>query len=294
MRSFGYHLTSEFNQKHDKEPGFAAYVDVNYFYFPQVRFFGFGPDSRRVDRTDFLLRTASYEAVGGYQINDWLGVSARAGLLQFDVDPGKDDRYTNTEILFPNLPGLDHQPDFYRISSAVLADNRDRPADPHNGGAAGFLFSHYRDKDGRQFEFNRYALDLRQYLPVDPLLSVIAVRFFSSVDDPVGQSRIPFYLTEWLGGGSTLRGFSRQRFRDRNLLLFNGEFRTHVTDELELVVFYDTGKVFSDLDDYSFKRLEKGYGGGFRLKGGTILFLRFDVGHSQEGTQLHVDIGPAF
>ncbi len=294
LRSFGQHLTHEFDQTRYKEPGFAAYGDFNYFYFPKQNFYGLGPDSRHVDRTDFLLRTASYEAVGGYQITDWLGVSVRAGLLQFDVDPGRNDRYTDTQILFPTAPGLSRQPDFYRVTTAVLADYRDLPGDPHSGGVAGFLFSRYRDKGSRQFEFNRYAVDLREYLPVDPLLSVVALRFFSSVDDPIGQSQVPFYLTEWLGGGSALRGFSSQRFCDRNLLLFNGEFRTGVTDSVELAAFYDTGKVFSDLHDYNFKKLEKGYGAGVRLKGGTTLFLRFDVAHSREGTYLHFNLGPAF
>jgi len=294
LRSFGQHLTSEFNERRYKEPGFAAYGDFNYFYFPTQRFFGLGPDSRKVDRTDFLLRTASYEAVAGYQVNAWLGVSVRAGVLQFDVDPGRDDRYTDTQVLFPTAPGLAQEPDFFHVTTAVLADYRDLPGDPHSGGVVGALFSHYRDKGGHQFEFNRYAVDVRQYLPLDALLSVVALRFFTSVDDPVGQSQVPFYLSEWLGGGSALRGFVGQRFRDRNLLLFNGEFRTRVTDSVELAAFYDTGKVFSDLDDYNFKRLEKGYGGGVRLKGGTTLFLRFDVAHSREGTQLHFNIGPAF
>jgi len=294
LRDFGSHLTSEFNERRYKEPGFSAYADFNYYYFPTQRFFGFGPDSRRVDVTDYLLQAASYEAVAGYQITDWLGVSVRAGLLQFDVDPGKEDQYTDTQTLFPGLPGLDQQPDFYHVTSAVLADYRDLPGDPHTGGMVGFLFSRYGDKGGHQFEFNRYAVDVRHYLPVDPLLSVIALRFFSSFDDPVGGSQIPFFLNEWIGGGSTLRGFVRQRFRDRNLLLLNAEFRTQVADSIELAAFYDTGKVSSDLDDYNLRRLEKGYGGGVRLKGGTTLFLRFDVGHSREGTQIHVSIGPAF
>ncbi|RPJ86948.1 MAG: hypothetical protein EHM18_03590 [Acidobacteria bacterium] len=294
LRSYGGHPASEFNETRYKEPGFAAYADFNYFYFPKQYFFGFGPDSRQVDRTDYLQHTASYEAVAGYQITDWLGVSVRAGILQFDLDPGKDDSYTDTQTLFPSVPGIDRQPDFYRFSSALLVDNRDVPTDPRSGGVAGILFSRYRDKDSDEFEFNRYAVDLRHYFPIDPLLSVVALHFFSSVDDPIGQSQIPFYLNEWLGGGSTLRGFSRQRFRDRNLILLNGEFRIHVTDSLELAAFYDTGKVFRDLDDYNFKRLEKGYGGGVRLKGGNILFLRFDVAHSREGTHIHVSIGPAF
>lgn len=294
LRSFGQHLASEFDQTHSEARGFAAYGDFNYFYFPRQSFFGLGPDSRRVDRTDFLLRAATFEGVAGYQIKPWLGVSVRAGLLKFGIDPGKDDRYTDTQVLFPTAPGLHQQPDFYRVTAAILADYRDIPIDPHKGGTVGVLFSRYTDRGSHQFEFNRFAVDVRQYLPIDPILSVVALRFFSSMDDPIGQSQIPFYLHEWLGGSTTLRGYSDLRFRDRNLLLMNGEFRTKVADSVEIAAFYDTGKVFRDLKDYNLRRLENGYGGGIRLRAGSTLFVRLDVGHSCEGTHLHLDLSPAF
>jgi len=294
LNPFGQRVTTEFNERRIKEPGLAAFADFNYFYFPRQNFFGLGPDSRREDRTDFLLEGTTIEAVAGYQFNSWFGASIRAGLLQLDVRDGKDDRYTNTSVLFPDVPGVEQQPDFYRISTAVLADYRDLPGDPHRGGQAGFLFSHHQDKDSSSFQFNRYALDVRHYLPLDPLLSVVALRFLTSVDDPLGNGEVPFYLAEALGGGSTLRGFSTLRFRDRNLLFLGGEFRTEVVDSVEIAVFYDTGKAFHDLDDYNLRGLQKGYGAGLRLKGGTTLFLRLDVGHSREGTHLHFNVGPAF
>jgi len=291
---FGRRITSEFHERYQKKPGLAAFADFSYFSFPAQNFFGLGPDSRREDRTDFALQGAAIEGVFGYQITDWLGTSVRAGFLQFDLDEGHDDRYTNTSVLFPAIPGLDRQPDFYRFSSAILADYRDVPIDPQRGGITGLHFAHYRERGGSDFVFNRFAIDVRQYIPVESLLSVIALRFFSSMDDPVGDAQVPFYLAATLGGGSALRGFSTHRFRDRNLLLLSAEYRVRLTETIEIAAFYDTGKTFSRSGDYDLRALQKAYGGGFRLKGGPILFLRIAVGHSREGTQLHLNAGPAF
>jgi hypothetical protein len=291
---FGHRASRQFHQTYFKEKGFSAFADANYFYFPTENFFGLGPDSVRSDRTDFQLRAATYEGVAGFQFNRWLGVSARGGVMDMGVGRGRDARYADTAEVFPNLPGLVDEPDFYRFSSGILADFRDFPGDPNRGGMVGFLFSHFSEKGNSRYQFRRYSLDLRQYLPVEPISSVIALRAFSSVDDPTGGGLVPFYLMETLGGGGSLRGYPSLRFRDRNQLLLSGEFRWEARRSIELAAFYDTGKVFSDLADYNLRQLSKGYGLGLRLKPGATLFVRFDVARSREGTRLHVNLGPAF
>ena len=46
-----------------------------------------------------------------------------------------------------------------------------------------------------------------------------------------------------VGGGSTLRGFTSRRFRDRNSLLLQAEWRIMVNRFIDTAVFYDAGKV---------------------------------------------------
>ena len=48
-----------------------------------------------------------------------------------------------------------------------------------------------------------------------------------------------------LGGGSNLRGYSSWRFRDRNSLLLQGEWRIMVNRFMDTAFFYDAGKVTS-------------------------------------------------
>jgi outer membrane protein assembly factor BamA len=214
--------------------------------------------------------------------------------MNMGLDRGRDSRYSDTQEVFPDIPGLADEPDFYRFSSGVLADYRDLPADPDRGGMVGLLFSHYREKGNSRYQFRRYTLDARHYFPIEGISSVLALRAFTSVDDPSGTGEVPFYLMETLGGGGALRGFPSLRFRDRNQLLLSGEFRWEARRTIELAAFYDTGKVFSDWADYSLRHLTKGYGAGVRLKPGATLFVRLDVARSREGTLVHVNIGPAF
>ena len=57
-------------------------------------------------------------------------------------------------------------------------------------------------------------------------------------------TRVPYFLLPSLGSGSTLRGYSSWRFRDRHSLLMSGEFRWIPNRlGLDMAMFYDTGKV---------------------------------------------------
>ena len=69
---------------------------------------------------------------------------------------------------------------------------------------------------------------------------------------------MPYFLLPSLGSGSTLRGYSSWRFRDRHSLLMSGEFRWIPNRlGLDMALFYDTGKVTPRWDDLSFKGLKE-------------------------------------
>ena len=54
-----------------------------------------------------------------------------------------------------------------------------------------------------------------------------------------GDQEIPYFMLPSLGGGSNLRGYSSWRFRDRNSLLLQGEWRIMVNRYLDTVFFAD-------------------------------------------------------
>ena len=58
-------------------------------------------------------------------------------------------------------------------------------------------------------------------------------------------TRCPFFMLPAVGGGSSLRGYTSWRFRDRHSLLLQAEWRILVNSFIDTAIFYDTGKVTS-------------------------------------------------
>jgi len=89
-----------------------------------------------------------------------------------------------------------------------------------------------------------------------------------------------------LGGGSTLRDYSSWRFRDRNNLLLQAEWRIMANRFLDTAVFYDAGKVSSRTSDLDLKHLKSDFGFGVRFHSLLATPLRIEVARSNEGTTL--------
>ena len=92
-----------------------------------------------------------------------------------------------------------------------------------------------------------------------------------------------------LGGGAPLRGYQDFRFRDRNRLLMNAEFRWTPARFVDMAIFYDAGKVTGRREDLDFDDLKDSYGIGMRLIGVNGLRLP-SRGRAQQGKQCPSDL----
>jgi hypothetical protein len=296
LRSTRLEGLSQFDKIPQRDREFFLYGDLSYRDYPQEDFFGIGPQSSEEDRTDYELREVSYETVTGYQFNEWLRTDARLGFLQVDIDSGTDDGLPDTQEQFDetSAPGLTEQPDFFRLLSSVIVDFRDKPENPHQGGLVGFSFARYDDTDNSGFSFNRFAANARGYLPLGSFTRVLAVQFYTSLSNADEGNQIPFYFQEFLGSSDTLRGFKNFRFRDTDLLYLSAEYRWEPSQFVEFALFYDTGKVFSDKDDFDFNDLEDSYGIGMRIKTLSSVVFRIDLGFSDEDTQIRFKFSSSF
>ena len=273
------------------------YADFAYRDFPQEDFYGIGPGSTDEARTDYGLESTNYGVVGGYAFSSWGVVAGRVGVLKTNINEGTDDRFTDTEDLFDDneAPGLFQQPDqFVRYNVTAVLDYREKPGNAHRGGMVGFGYARFNDTDTDAFDFHRYTIDARQYLSLGSVQRVLALRFLGSFDEADSGSRVPFYLMETLGGSDTLRGFRELRFRDLNRMLMQAEYRWEAAPGWELALFYDTGKVFADRDDFDFENLEDDYGFGMRFKLPESVFMRFDIARGDEGTRFYLKFSASY
>jgi outer membrane protein assembly factor BamA len=270
---------------------------ATYRNYPQEDYFGLGPKSRREHRTNFRLEDATY--LGTVGVRGWrkrLALGARGGIVQVNAGPGTDGRFASTERLFTpgDTPALDRQPDFFQFGAFAQMDWRDEPGNPRSGGNYLVRWDTFGDRDWGRYSFRRYEVELQQYFPFFNRRRVIAVRARTSLTDTSPGQTVPFYMMETLGGSEDLRGFREFRFRDRNLMVYNLEYRWEVFSGLDMALFGDAGKVFSDRSDFSLADVEGAYGIGFRFNQAKAVFLRIDIGRSREGTRFFFKFGHVF
>ena len=170
----------------------------------------------------------------------------------------------------------------------ALADEpiRLRPANPNRGTLLLAQFNRYEDLKSGKFSYNRYDFEFQQYFPFYRALQVIAFRAFASISDPDQGANVPFYLMQTLGGSRALRGYGRFRFRDKNALLFNLEYRYKIWTHLEAGWFYELGNVYPEVDAMTFKNMKNSYGVSLRINTENFLVTRLDFAFADEG--LHI------
>jgi hypothetical protein len=262
--------------------------------FPQEDFFGLGPDSLRSQRSNFALRDTLLRATGGMRARG-LTTGVAVSHLSPSIGRGTDKRMPSIEQLFaPDaLAGFAEQPAFAIIEPFLEYSLADPPLNPTAGGRYRVAFSRYSDRDLDRFSFNRWTLDLRQYVPFFGRTRTIALRAWMSSSDPAAGHEVPFYLQPTLGGSYSLRGFPSFRFRDRSAALLQAEYRWRINEFVSGTLFYETGAVAQRLGDI--RVFERDYGFGLRAGSRNGVAFRTDLAFgSGEGTRLLVRFDNVF
>ncbi len=249
------------------------------------RFYGTGPDTSFDDRTSFGLSALQVDAGGGIRLTRWLTGTAGVGFVNPDITessessrvPGTADVYTEQD-----LPGIQVQPDFVTAQIGAIVDTRDTP-NPRRGGLYQVQFRRFSDRDGGTYSFSSTRLDLQHFFPFWNQSRVIALRVLAEHADGLGSTgQVPFYAQPTLGGARSLRGYDRQRFRDRSMLLMTAEYRYEVNPFIMAAVFYDAGQVAPDWTDFRLSDLRDNYGFGIRFGYSNAVALRADVAFGGE------------
>lgn len=266
------------------------------YAYTQEEFTGIGPDSTRDQRVLYAMN--GWFAGGGLKVKPIRGVTFGAGAEWDDpeIGPGEGGRFPSIERFFDDVvaPGFGGAPEFTRPWAYVEYDYR-QPLNARRGGYYRLDVSKVNDHVGGGFSFSRVDLDLRQFFSFLAERRIIALRLLASTTDTEPNARVPFYLLPTLGGNDTLRGFRALRFRDRNRLLMQAEYRFEIWSGFDGALFYDTGKVAPTFEGLNLKNLEKNYGIGFRFGTDAGIVARVDAAFgSRDGKHLHIVFGGIF
>ena len=180
------------------------------------------------------------------------------------------------------------------ISGAGLIldqDNRDNTFAATSGAYHQFIAMKYTDKLGSDFEFNQYIIDLRQFIPINKK-GVLALQGLAIFSD----GEVPFNRLSQLGGSMIMRGIYQGRYRDKNILALQGEYRRPFKHRWYYSVFASIGEVAPSGSEFNGSNLKVTAGGGVRyaLDPKNKMHLRFDVGVSEFGVSPIIILGEAF
>ena len=279
--------------------GGAAFAELHArrSHFPQEEFFGLGATSNRRDQVAYTLDDWVVGISGGLRATPWLSFGGSTDRLHPEIGAGASSDFPSIEERFDaaTLPGLEQQPAFLRSEVFVEANYRQPLANPRRGGRYHLGYRHYDDRATGRYSFSLAQLDLQQYLPFLMDRRVVALRAHVEIADVGAGHDVPFHFQPSLGGPDDLRGFTRFRFRDRNVLLLQAEYRWEIFTAVDGAIFYDAGTVAPRMNDLNLRRLDSDYGIGFRFGSSQGVFLRIEGAFgSGEGPHFVMRFGHVF
>jgi hypothetical protein len=251
----------------------------------QVGFYGTGTgNTSDEDRANYSFRQPYVSATlgvrptrralflaGGVEYSEW---DQRSGE---GTEPSVDEVYTPE-----TLPGLGAKITYLHTQGTAAFDWRTSPGYSRRGGYYGATYHEFADRDDT-FSFRQVDYDVIQHIPIfrDAWVLSLHGRVETTYEDD--DETIPFYMLPAIGGGSSLRGFSSWRFRDRHTLLLQAEWRVLANNFFDTAIFYDAGKVTARRSDLDLKDLKSDYGIGFRIHGPAATPIRIELAKSNEG-----------
>jgi hypothetical protein len=253
----------------------------------EVSFFGVGGDTSRDDRTNFEFEQPYAVALFNiFPARRLFMLGGGVEVSQWSQKPGQGSSPSVETVYTPaTLPGLGAKATYLHTQATVGLDWRPSPGYARRGGFYGVTVHDYADRDDH-LGFRRVDYEAIQHLPLLREAWVISLRGLVSTASAKDGQQIPFFMLPSVGGGSSLRGFNSRRFRDRNSLLLQAEWRIMVNRFLDATFFYDTGKVAGRAADLDLDHLKSDVGFGLRLHGPVATPLRIELARSREGLRL--------
>ncbi|MFN7993211.1 MAG: BamA/TamA family outer membrane protein [Bryobacteraceae bacterium] len=288
---------AELNMPHLAGNWLFAEFSATHRDFPSIDYFGPGAHSDPRTETTFSIRDNWLAGRAGVHFLSKFRLGGIGRFLDENAGPGGgDDSSQAIYNVFPAgaTPGIGMKTRFAQAGSFLEFDYRDSPGEAHRGGYYQIRYSDYSDLSHDRFSFDRVDADVQQYIPFFNDTHVIALHGRATFTDPHSGNAVPFYMQPYLGGPDTLRGFEPFRFFDNNTLVLNGEYRWRVYQGMDAALFVDAGQVFRQWEKINLRAPRTSYGFGMRFLSASAVFLRLDVGFSQEGFQIWFKFGNVF
>ena len=257
-------------------------VHGNWVDAPRVASYGVGNDASAI-RSDFALRSATV-GVGG-TVKAARNVTFGGSLDAIDAKAQSvPSGMTLTTI----------EPTYRRTSVNAQFDSRTSPEYSRRGSLFRIDWADFHQTNAGALNFQRVDAEIQHYVPLMRENWVLAFRALASTTETSAGQDVPYFLLPELGGSKQLRGFSSWRFRDRNRMLFTGEYRWAAGPLVDMALFVDVGKVAARRADLNLRNLETSHGIGIRLHTQDTTVARLELARSRQGMSVILAFSPSF
>ncbi|MEP6746678.1 MAG: BamA/TamA family outer membrane protein [Bacteroidota bacterium] len=191
-----------------------------------------------------------------------------------------------------NIPGRTS----YHISglgASFTYDTRNDAFAPDKGVFLQGYFNHFAPLFGSDFKYTNYVVDVRSFIKTykKQVLALQAYAFLNS-------GMVPLRSLASFGGANSMRGYYDGRYRDKDQVVLQAEYRVPVYKRFGAVLFGGVGNVGHASDYLTVNELKYSYGGGIRvaLTKSEKLNLRLDYGIARgfKSKGLYFQLGEAF
>jgi len=250
---------------------------------PQVAYYGVGNDSRKDDHTTYRFKQGFVSGDIVARPAWWTVFVANVGYEDFTLEPGSGSPPSIEEIFTPaTAPGLGYSPKYLRSSFSAGIDTRSAPGYARRGTLIEARYHKYDDQDD-VLTFDQVDAEVTQHIPFLRESWVLSLHGLAQM----ASDDVPFFMMPSLGSGSTLRAFPSWRFRDKNSLLLQAEWRwTPIPSMLDMAFFYDAGKVTPERSQLDLDHLRTDFGVGVRFHSLLATPLRIEWATGNEGSRL--------
>jgi len=221
-------------------------------------FFGVGNDTKADDEDLYTMRSRDFGL--NFKISPLsapkhqFGIGFHQEITEFDeFNP---DGILETRNYDGKYGGLSRE-----ITSSWQYQDNDEDFDPHRGIRIAWDLYKSSKQLGGNFESIRFWSNNDYFVPLTDK-STLAMQVYGQFSD----GNVPWYQLAQSGGTNLLRGYFMGRFRDKQMLLSQAEWRRHLFRRWGVVAFAGIGQVASDVPKLFESKPLAAWGAGIRLR----------------------------
>lgn len=174
-------------------------------------------------------------------------------------------------------------------SIALTWDDRDFVPNPRRGQSADIRYTRYTPAFGSDTQFDEYVLHYSRYHPVSEN-GVLAWE----LNGHFTQGEVPWNMLPLLGSNKRMRGYFEGRYRDRNVISGQMEYRQKLSWRHGIVGWVGAGTMAPSLHELNNGRWLPSAGVGYRFEFKPGMNVRLDFGIGKHSSGFYFQTGEAF